>query len=131
MSHLLVLSLVILKGAGWSVAEVADRQQKIASIFAQCGIEVRSNITEVDAPNGWIDVDSQEEDRDGTIARLLKDFPRPAIFYVRSSLQGETGYSWYRSMKASPELHDTAWITQEVVTTSYLKTVRYLIDAHE
>lgn len=126
--------MVLLRNSGWSKEQIEQRLTRVAQIYSQCGIKVaRATLVTVDAPNGWVDVDYSDEERDLKIATMTPTTDKPILFYVRSSREGQTAYAWRQGKSRPPALTDTAWMTTEINTAAYkkLRDPTYSPDAHE
>jgi hypothetical protein len=114
VSAALDASLVMLQDTQWSRALLESAARDAAGIFAQCGVGFRGfEVFEVRAPRRYLYFN------DAHATALVRGFevPRPAVFFVRDTLQriafdaeaiGRAGG------RRRPELVDTVWMTEAI-----------------
>lgn len=107
-------SLVILRDTRWSRALLESAARDAAGIFARCGVAFRGfEVFELRTPRRLLYFN------DAHAAALVREFefPRPAVFFVRDTLQkiafdaeaiGRSGG------RRRPELVDTVWMTEAI-----------------
>lgn len=133
-THEVKLTMVLLRNSGWSQKNMQQRLTRVAEVYSQCGIRIaRSKLVTVDAPNGWVDIDYKNEQRDLKIASMIPATEKPIIYYVRSNIEGSNAYAWNQSSNRPAPLTNTAWITSIVNKPAYTETRdhSYSPDAHE
>lgn len=130
------LTVVLLRGSGWTPEQAREHLAKTERIYAACGIRLgRSEVREAD-PEGPVDVDWQScgtgileqgiRGRDLALAEALPpSTPRPVVFLVRSNVHnGSSAYACPRfAVGSRSPLLDTAWITAKVHSRSYEEIV--------
>jgi hypothetical protein len=142
LTHATKITAVLFRGTGWTREELKIRYQRLAEIFAQCGLKIdRVELIESDAFRGWIDIRSgnlrTEPDKTIRIREIAKHVPavnNPIIFYVRSdlNLNGSVAQAWPEFLNpAESRMQDTAWITRQVVATQGYYLPSFLTEAHE
>jgi hypothetical protein len=107
-------SLVMLQGTRWSRALIESAARDAAGIFAQCGVVFRGlEVLELRTPRRYL----YFNDAHATALVREFEFPRPAVFFVRDTLQriafdaeaiGRSGG------RRRPELVDTVWMTEAI-----------------
>lgn len=106
---------MLFRGSGWTLENVEARTRRIAEIYKQCNIKInKAALIEVDAPNGWIDVDYSVEKKDFKLSSMTPSKERPILYYVRSSLEKQMSYAWITSDEVPLSLKNTAWLTMEI-----------------
>ncbi|MDH3286647.1 MAG: S8 family serine peptidase [Betaproteobacteria bacterium] len=105
-------SLVMLQGTRWSTALLESAARDAAGIFAQCGVMFRGfEVFELRTPRRYLYFN------DAHAAALVRglDIPRPAVFFVRDTLQRiafDAEAIGRSSGRRRPELVDTVWMTE-------------------
>lgn len=131
-THALDLTLVNLRGSGWTEPLIRKNIKRVAEVYAQIGIKIENvKYFEVDPPYGRVDI-SDEKDEDVDLAKLLPTSERPVVFFIKSNIEGDTAFAW-RFDSADPPLADTAFITIEINTQEYINKRQkgYSTTAHE
>ena len=140
-THAFDLSLVMFRDTGWSKKEVLTRMKRVAEIYGQCDIQLKSiKLVTTNASRGWIDIDTEDtpegENRDIRIAAVTpKSAPEPIIYLIRSIKDRTTGIAWFEDEEtpASHPLANTIWMPHDVTTEEYKnrRDSRYSPIAHE
>lgn len=131
-THAMDLTMVTLRNAGWDKDIVQQTIQRVAEVYEQCGIKVRTaKYVEVNAPRNIVDVSYREND-DTRLARMTPPDNQPTLFFVRSNVEGNTAYAWNEA-SVGPPRSNTAIITSQVNTSGYkeIRTPGYSPTAHE
>ncbi len=131
-THSVDLTLVNLKGAGWDKELLKKTLERVAEVYKQCGIKVNNpKYVETDPPYSRVDI-SEEKNHDAALAKLLPSPSRPTLFFIRSNIEGKTGFAWPKDF-ADPPIQNTAFITAEVNTSEYKEKRQkgYSPTAHE
>jgi len=117
-THVMELTVVNLRGSGWDEQLIKKTISRAAEVYVQCGIKIK-NLTyiEADPPYDRVDI-SEEKNQDGALAKLLPISSRPVVFFIRSQIEGKTGFAWPKEF-ADPPIQNTAFITSEVNTFEY------------
>lgn len=139
-THEFDLSLVIFRDTGWTKKEVLTRMQRVAEIYTQCNIQLKSiKLVVTNAPRGWIDIDTDPkgENRDIRMAAVTPDIStlKPIIYFIRSIADESTGLAQIDDGRLPPShpLTNTIWMPHEVTTEEYKnrRDSRYSPIAHE
>jgi hypothetical protein len=134
-THTFDLTLVMFRETGWSKRVILKRLQKVADIYAQCGIKFgRVKFVTADAPEGMIDF-ARPGYRDRKIARRVPPTPRPIFFYFRT-IPKFNAYGWVETSdnKDIPDaIKNTAWFSLSVTMKLNVKIrhPNYVSEAHE
>jgi hypothetical protein len=107
-------SLVMMRSTRWSRSRIESAARDAAAIFAQCGVRFRAiELFELRTPRRYLFFSDAH-----AIALIRElDIPRPAVFFVRDTLQriafdaeaiGRSGG------RRRPELVDSVWMTEAV-----------------
>ena len=131
-THALDLTLVNLRGSGWTEPLIKKTIKRVAEVYAQIGVKIENvKYFEVDPPYGRVDI-SDEKDQDFDLAKLLPTNKRPVIFFIKSNIEGDSGFAWTKD-NANPPLADIAFITYKVNSSDYIKKREkgYSTTAHE
>ncbi len=107
-------SMVLLREAGWSLAQVRSASRRAAHTLAQCDINMSAvtlNVLAVPEPLKFF--------RDDTATTLVRSHPvsRPAVFFVKGSLQSvefEGEAIGRANSRGRVELADSVWLVHDV-----------------
>ncbi len=134
-THSFDLTLVMLRGTGWSKSSILKRIKKTALIYAQYGLRIdRLELVIADAPSGVIDF-WQPGGEDFEIARLTPTKKRPVIYYIRA-VPKLNAYSWLNnnvSTAVPKPLQQTVWISlaSDMRLNKRRYRANYATEAHE
>jgi hypothetical protein len=134
-THGFDLTLVLLRGSGWTKKTVVRRLQKLARIYAPYRIKIGvAKLVIAGSPNGMIDF-LRPGTGDIDIARRTPRTFRPIIYYIRS-VPPLNAYSWieHSDNEAVPDaIKNTAWIslTADMELNKKIRPPDYLTEAHE
>lgn len=110
----LSLSLVVLEGTAWSAPLLEAMAAETARIFAQCGIGFSEiKLYRLMAPRRL----SYFNDRHASVLVSNLEIPRPAVFFLRDTLQQiafDAEAIGHSNSRSRPALVDTAWMTEAV-----------------
>jgi subtilisin family serine protease len=114
VSVTLEASLVMPLGTQWSTARIESAAREAAGLFAQCGVGFRGfENFELRTPRRYLYFDDAHAT---AMVRGFK-FPRPAVFFVRDTLQQiafDAEAIGRASARRRPELADTVWMTEAI-----------------
>jgi hypothetical protein len=134
-THKFDLTLVLLRGSGWTKKAVVRRLQKLARIYAPYRIKIGLvKLVTADSPNGMIDF-LRPGSGDIDIALKTPRTFKPIIYYIRS-VPPFNAYSWieHSDNEAVPDaIKNTAWIslTADMALNKKIRPPDYLTEAHE
>ena len=131
-THYFDLTVVNLRGSGWTKAFIKSAVLRTAEIYAQCSVMINKiKYVEVDPPLGILDITIDVND--ALLCNLLPIENRPVLFYIRSETSGQfSGYA-RRKGKSEPPLTGTAYISIDVLRPEFieLREKGYCTTAHE
>lgn len=144
-THEFPLTIVLIRGSGFTLKTVQERIRKTAAVFKNCGIKIQNpNIIEVDPPNGWLDFTKNINDlRDLQLSKMIpQTVKRPILYYFRSNKSKEdiqnkkiveAAHSFIPMNDEPTTLSNTAWISNEVLEEEYInsRNKKYSTEAHE
>ena len=134
-THSFDLTLVMLRGTGWSKKVVLQRLKKLADIYAQCGVRLgQVKFVEAGAPGGLMDF-GNPGCGDVEIAQKVPPTFRPVLFYFRS-IPKYNAYAWPESTgdeDVSEALKNTAWfsLSVDMKLNTKIRHPKYVSEAHE
>jgi hypothetical protein len=110
----LSLTLVDLRGGGWSPQAIHGAARQAAGILGQCGVAVaRAELVTVEAPEPYRWLDTPYSRR---LARVL-ELARPTVYFVADTRQQpafDAEAIGRGNSRSRPELADTVWMTRGI-----------------
>jgi hypothetical protein len=136
-THQFHLSVVVFRGAKWTLPEVRARIRKVARIYAQCGIQVApATLVETDAWHEHLDMHGGDNPDAGVEKSIAAALPpgmdRPVLFFVRSFDDGTMAAAApaYYAPPGHPLLN-TVFIADPVIAADATEDKSYSTEAHE
>jgi hypothetical protein len=110
----LELTLVEMRGSGWSPEAILGAGRQAAGILAQCGVAVaRAELVTVEAPERYRWFDAPYSRR---LARAL-ELAKPTVYFVADTRQQpafDAEAIGRGNSRSRPELTDTVWMTRGI-----------------
>jgi hypothetical protein len=110
----LALTLVYMRGSGWSPGAVLRAGREAAGILAQCGVAMaRAELVTVEAPERYRWFDTPYSRR---LARVLQ-LAKPTVYFVADTRQRpafDAEAIGRGNSRSRPELADTVWMTRGI-----------------
>ncbi|MGH8503611.1 MAG: hypothetical protein ACREVE_14280 [Gammaproteobacteria bacterium] len=131
------LRAVVLKNAGWRIAEVAKRIRNAAEILRQCDVSIhRADIMLVAAPENMRKFASPFTAEAVTLAQQFSNVNTPVLYFVDSVRDGDIAfaarYTIVRHLGLHPALRDSIWITQTLKRSEQARMyMRYYFSDHD
>jgi subtilisin family serine protease len=114
VEQMLSLSLVVLDGTAWSEPLLESMAADAARILAPCGLGISAvRLYRIEAPRRL----SYFNDRNATALVSKLEIPRPAVFFLRDTLQQiafDAEAIGHSNSRSRPSLVDTIWMTEAV-----------------
>jgi hypothetical protein len=110
----LELTLVEMRGSGWSPQAILGAGRQAAGILAQCGLAVaRAELVTVEAPERYRWLDTPYSRRLASVLQLAK----PTVYFVADTRQQpafDAEAIGRGNSRSRPELADTVWLTRGI-----------------
>jgi hypothetical protein len=138
----LEMSVVLLRGSGWTEAQAQDQLREAARIYGQCGISLRRvTLIVADPPGGRVNWNRFGGDNDASISALRRLFPgdRLTAFltgsFIDENIDDAFAFAdWKDAYVTRPELSGTVFLSDRVnsqESVSERAASPYSVLAHE